>query len=404
MRIGIITYWTSDDNYGQQLQCYALQKYLISQGHDAFLIRYTGENAISLLSKIKNNLSISKIFYRFTREHKMEKKRALYENKLRQINKEKNVKRRFEEFRKDNLRMSEKIYTSIEELRNDSPVADAYICGSDQVWNNPLNSTNTAAWFLSFGDQQVKRISYAASIGRELEKKELKRFKALLDGFDAISVREISSLNLCIRLGLENVQIVTDPTLLLPANDYHQLADTSLLPSSESPYMFLYLINIFSEKEIYWDMVRAYLNDRNLALRVVCSSGYIQSREIVPGVSNIQASIPEWLAFIKNSACVVTTSFHGIVFCIKMHRPFLAVLLTNTYSGGNDRLTSLLNALDLGSCIFNPLLSFDKQMEQEIDWYKVDTLLREMNELSEAFLCENLLIAQNDKVLNNERK
>lgn len=404
MRIGIMTYWTSDDNYGQQLQCYALQKYLISQGHDAFLIRYTGGNTISLLRKIKNNLSISKILYRFTREHKLEKKRALYENKLRQINKEKNVERRFEEFRKNNLQMSEKIYTSIEELRNDSPVADVYICGSDQVWNNPLYSKNTAAWFLSFGDKHVKRISYAASIGRELEKEELDRFKALLDGFNAISVREISSLDLCMQLGLKSVQIVTDPTLLLPANDYHQLADTFLLPSSESPYMFMYLINIFSEKEIYWDMVRAYLNDRELALRVVCSSGYIQSREIVPSVSNIPASIPEWLALIKNSACVVTTSFHGIVFCIKMHRPFLAVLLTNTYSGGNDRLTSLLNALDLGSCIFNPLLSFDKQMEQEIDWYKVDTLLREMNELSEAFLCENLLIAQNDKVLNNERK
>lgn len=28
MQIGIITYWSSDDNYGQQLQCYALQRFL----------------------------------------------------------------------------------------------------------------------------------------------------------------------------------------------------------------------------------------------------------------------------------------------------------------------------------------------------------------------------------------
>ncbi len=40
MKIGIMTFWWSEDNYGQLLQCYALQKYLRDQGHDPFLIRY----------------------------------------------------------------------------------------------------------------------------------------------------------------------------------------------------------------------------------------------------------------------------------------------------------------------------------------------------------------------------
>ena len=40
MRIGIMTYWKSESNYGQLLQCYALQKYLCDAGHDAYLIRY----------------------------------------------------------------------------------------------------------------------------------------------------------------------------------------------------------------------------------------------------------------------------------------------------------------------------------------------------------------------------
>ena len=40
MKIGIMTCWGSGDNYGQQLQCYALQKYLKQLGHDAYLIRY----------------------------------------------------------------------------------------------------------------------------------------------------------------------------------------------------------------------------------------------------------------------------------------------------------------------------------------------------------------------------
>lgn len=40
MKIGIITYWTSTDNYGQLLQCFALQKYLRDQGHDVEVIRH----------------------------------------------------------------------------------------------------------------------------------------------------------------------------------------------------------------------------------------------------------------------------------------------------------------------------------------------------------------------------
>lgn len=40
MKIGVITFSNSKDNYGQLLQCYALQVYLKKQGHDAFLIRY----------------------------------------------------------------------------------------------------------------------------------------------------------------------------------------------------------------------------------------------------------------------------------------------------------------------------------------------------------------------------
>jgi hypothetical protein len=44
MKIGIMTFWWSDDNYGQLLQCYALQKYLRDAGHDAYLIRYYPKN------------------------------------------------------------------------------------------------------------------------------------------------------------------------------------------------------------------------------------------------------------------------------------------------------------------------------------------------------------------------
>lgn len=48
MKIGIVTFWNSEDNYGQILQCYALQRFLRDKGHDAFLIRYAPGRKINL--------------------------------------------------------------------------------------------------------------------------------------------------------------------------------------------------------------------------------------------------------------------------------------------------------------------------------------------------------------------
>ena len=38
MKIGIMTCWQPDDNYGTQIQGFALQKYLEKIGNDVFLI------------------------------------------------------------------------------------------------------------------------------------------------------------------------------------------------------------------------------------------------------------------------------------------------------------------------------------------------------------------------------
>ena len=40
MKIGIITFWDSQDNYGQIMQGYALSQYLTKAGHEVSIIRY----------------------------------------------------------------------------------------------------------------------------------------------------------------------------------------------------------------------------------------------------------------------------------------------------------------------------------------------------------------------------
>lgn len=391
MQIGIITYWSSDDNYGQQLQCYALQRFLRDKKHNAFLIKYkpTAEQK-SKWDKLKG-ISIGKLLDKLSSA----KRKEIAINKLLgNENKELNKARMFEKFRNDHLNTTEIEYHSIEELRQNPPEAEVYICGSDQVWNNSLHSKNTAGWYLDFGNPSIRRISYAASIGRNFEKGEQSTFKTYLNHLNAISVRESSAQALCQSLGFSNVEVVGDPTLLLSANHYLSLCKD--IPKQEHPYLFMYMLNISTPEEIGWDKVSAYLQARSLDLKTVCSSGYLPARELIPDNRNILASIPEWIALIRDARYVITTSFHGMMFCILLHKPFLVMKLTNQYAKGNNRMTSLLATLGIEERIHNSSLPFDRQMENEINWTEVEKKLAALRNNSIKFIERNIKFPQNE--------
>ena len=79
MRVGIVTYWSSSDNYGQQLQCFALQKYLRSLGHDAYLIKYMPTDHIPRWRKIARSIKY-RLFASDEQKRKIEEEQQLYDN------------------------------------------------------------------------------------------------------------------------------------------------------------------------------------------------------------------------------------------------------------------------------------------------------------------------------------
>ena len=52
MNIGIVTFWSSEDNYGEVLQAVALYKYLESRGHRCFIVKYSEERNSSFVSRL----------------------------------------------------------------------------------------------------------------------------------------------------------------------------------------------------------------------------------------------------------------------------------------------------------------------------------------------------------------
>lgn len=385
MRIGIVTYWSSSDNYGQQLQCFALQKYLIGLGHDTYLIKYMPTNHIPLWRRIARSIKYRLLVSSEQKEKDKKLKLICERNNLL------NCRRGFKEFRDKYIKSTEIVYRNIKELRNNPADADIYICGSDQVWNNSLKDPDTAGWFLDFGKPTVKRISYAASIGRDIDSSEINRFTKYLKNFNAISVREQKAYALCHQLGFDKSIIAIDPTLLLNSSVYDSIEiDSNGIDVAGEPYVFIYTLNIRTAEEIYWDDFQKIIAKNGLKIRSVSSSGYLPARELLPGVQNEQATIPEWLSLIKHSEYVITTSFHGVVFCLLYHKPFYAVLLNNEYSKGNDRIISLLEFLHLSNLIVSNSESLKQINFENIDWIDVDAMIALLRQKSTHFIDDTL--------------
>lgn len=385
MRIGIVTYWSSSDNYGQQLQCFALQKYLIGLGHDTYLIKYMPTNHIPLWRRIARSIKYRLLVSSEQKEKDKKLKLICERNNLL------NCRRGFKEFRDKYIKSTEIVYRNIKELRHNPPDADIYICGSDQVWNNSLKDPDTAGWFLDFGKPTAKRISYAASIGRDIDSSEINRFTKYLKNFNAISVREQKAYALCHQLGFDKSIIAIDPTLLLNSSAYDSIViDSNGTDVAGKPYVFIYTLNIRTAEEIYWDDFQKIIAKGGLQIRSVSSSGYLPARELLPGVQNEQATIPEWLSLIKHSEYVITTSFHGVVFCLLYHKPFYAVLLNNEYSKGNDRIISLLEFLHLSNLIVSNSESLKQINFENIDWIDIDAMIALLRQKSTHFIDDTL--------------
>lgn len=381
MRIGIVTYWSSSDNYGQQLQCFALQKYLIGLGYDAYLIKYMPTSHIPLWRRIARSVKYRLLVSSEQKEKDRNTKLISERNKLL------NCRRGFKEFRDKYIKSTEIVYRNIKELRNNPPAADIYICGSDQVWNNSLKDPDTAGWFLDFGKPTVKRVSYAASIGRDIDSSEINRFTKYLKNFNAISVREQKAYTLCHQLGFDKSIIAIDPTLLLNSSAYDSIEiDSNGTDVAGKPYVFIYTLNIRTAEEIYWDDFQKIIDKDELQIRSVSSSGYLPARELLSGIENEQATIPEWLNLIKHSEYVITTSFHGVVFCLLYHKPFYAVLLQNEYSKGNDRIISLLANVGLENRAIASTQDIEKAHIADICWEEIDEKIHQFRKKSIDFL------------------
>ena len=129
-----------------------------------------------------------------------------------------------------------------------------------------------------------------------------------------------------------------------------------------------------------------FAKQKNYEIVVTPASGCVLGEELFDGVEYDYATIPAWLSNIDNAKLVVTTSFHGIVFCILMHTPFVYIPLKGELSKMNNRIINLLDIVGLKSRIANDATDLTSIANQHTDWMQVDDCVKHLRHKSLAFL------------------
>ena len=379
MNVAITTFFQSQTNYGQLLQAFAMQQVLMKLGHYAYTIRYGFHEQLKpVFAKEKTSSDFS---------------RLLCNQKTISAGVGTEADRCFDRFRRDHLNLSDSAYNTLDELRSFPPAADCYLTGSDQVWAQLLSQRNNPTFFLDFGKKNVRRIAYAPSFSLRSYPNELNPLlKKHLKRFYAISTREKTGVEICRKVG-HKAEWVVDPTMLLDGPCYRRLAAESrtVLPDN---YAFVYHVNIEKQDLPCWPLFCTYNSKSGIKTIAVHANGEGKDREVVEFLSSdatyMYPTIQDWIRLIDGSRYVLTTSFHGMVFAILLHKPFFVSLRPESMFAGNDRVTDILSELGLTDHIVTSSTDVEAMLLQSIDWDAVDRKLEVLRSRSMDYLEQGL--------------
>lgn len=373
MKIGTLTFHITS-NYGALLQAYALQKILNRMGHSAEIVdyRYVGsENQLCTRLRDCRSLQRKKEYVKdavwwFTGP-------AGYGRRQRIL--------RCRDFIKTHIPVSVESFSSYLDLAEKALCYDAYITGSDQVWNPTMQETVNGAFRLEFVPEGRLRISYAASFGVPSLLPELSSvYGAAFRKFDFISVREAEGVQIVSEAtDGKKAQIVLDPTMLLSQDDWLSIS----IPSQKhkrNGYILCYFLGEFEDSSHF-----IYQLQSHYKLPIVYI-GFNKKLLFNPKIKLESGAGPrEFLGLFAGAAHIVTNSFHGAVFSILFKKSFYSPLGTNTFRRPmNGRLSNLADMFNLRGRICE--LSEMKISEKCIDYDKIELLLDREREKSLNFL------------------
>lgn len=368
MKKVIITTFQRAQNYGAMLQALALERVLTDLGNTVEFLDYRDphiEEPYRLFFwKGKKNIRWIKNLLRSIYYFVPNIKRAF----------------QFEKFRESQIHLTEKQYRSEEILKNEYPRAEYYITGSDQVWNPDITRGLSDIYTLNFGEEDMNRISYAASIGKNvLNEKEKKELRSKLQKIQQISVREETAKKILEEIfPQKEIQVVLDPTLLLNDNQWNSIIGNKF--QDHSKYILAYLVE--EDKEF-----RKIVKD--ISNKMDCPIIHFERKKFWENSRSCYTDGPiAFIEKIKDAEIVITTSFHATVFSIIFHKKFWVIPHRTT----GTRVIDLLKLTGLSNRAVYSLNEFQKKnFYEDIDYTVVDEILAKERKKSIQWLKNKIM-------------
>lgn len=347
-KVAIITITNSGTNFGNRLQNYALQESLKKYGADV-------ETVFSSKS-IMRSLPISWM-RRMAKQILIRSKRKIY----------------FDEFNKKNVKISNKVrYEKLNE-RAFANNYDAFIAGSDQVWN-PNFHFNSDFEFMTFAEPK-KRYSYAASFGVDtIPDSYIEDYKTWISQMSKISVREFSGSDIVKDLTDKDALVHIDPTMLLNKEQYIKIEE---IPNQNVPENYL-LVYFLGEKS----------SEYNTFIQKVAEKEGLEIIELseTPNNEFYHIGPQHFLYLFRNAKYICTDSFHGAVFSIIFEKRYTIFFRQSKEVPMNNRIQTLLEKVQLSERLYGKLTLEESLVE--IDYKEVNKRIETERKEAERYLEE----------------
>lgn len=367
MKIGILTHYYRSENYGGNLQAYALCKVLKHIGYQAQQISLNRSKTKNLKCRVAEKISYLRNYHGPAFSRKMKHRKSA-----------------FREFN-DQMIPHSKVYTE-KNIYTCVNQYDAFITGSDQVWH-PLACCD--AYLLKFVPSEKIKISYAASVATDILSPECRgRYRNAFLDYRAISVREQETVELLQDISPVPVEWTLDPTLLLTKAQWEEIA-TPYIPTEK--YIFCYFLGDDAQQR---KIATDFAQKRGLKIVTLPHLlGKHRKCDVDFGDEKLYDVSPKMLlALIREAECVFTDSFHATVFSLIYEKQHFVFQRAGAKSMG-VRLQTLTNLFGTQDYFCNESA---KQSLEYVEALPTIDYKREFIELEHAravsirFLKENL--------------
>lgn len=330
MKIGIFTFHCAA-NYGAVLQTYCLQEVLKGMGHEVYIIDYRPKYLIEPYKTFSYDpISFDSFFAKC--------KGLLRACLVTPIRWKRN--RAFSRFIDSHLNLYQL------DLNDESNDFDAFVFGSDQIWNPKISGGFDKVYLGDFPAAKGKKlIAYAASAGSisNFAGENIDYFLSRLQYFDKVTVREKSLAEYINQKSSITSEVVLDPVLLAGSDVLYKFVNKNKIKSRNRSYLLLFQLTRNFGTTSYAVSVAKSKGLRLIEIITMCET-------IIHCTVKQSLSIDQLLSYFVNATYIMTSSFHGAVLSILFNKPFNVVSVSDTI---DERALSLLKNLNLSDKMLN---------------------------------------------------